>query len=246
MPTNELSNSGRSIPWRRTMVEGIAITLSILLAFSIDAGWEKFKERKQETAFLQSLLRDFKQTRARIDESISRHQNSIEQARPLLDLQAEEASAIEPEVLEEMLSNVFLDWTSLYVSNGSLEALFASGDIEIIGNETLRGMLAAWPSQVADAREDEVWIANSVGRSLAPYLHTKVHTRNVSRQSIDEAAETIPQLESVDYGALWGDPLFDNLVASRILDEIYAILDISRLGQDADAIIRVLEAELGQ
>ncbi|MDH3416351.1 MAG: hypothetical protein OEM64_08605, partial [Gammaproteobacteria bacterium] len=152
----------RQIPWRRTMVESVAIILSILLAFAIDAGWDTFKEHNQEKAFLASLLDDFEETRSRIDASTDRHMIFIDFARQLLEFHGGDAPDIETDALETMLGAVFFDWTSLYLPSGSRDALFSSGDIEIISNEELRAMLAAWPSVVADAAEDDIWIANDV------------------------------------------------------------------------------------
>jgi hypothetical protein len=236
--------NSRQIPWRRTMVESVAIILSILLAFAIDAGWDANKERSQEKAFLVSLLSDFKETRSRIDESTDAHMRFIDLARQLLGLYGGDTSNIEPEALENMLSEVFFNWQSLYLPSGSRDALFASGDIEIIDNEELRAMLAAWPSAVADAAEDDILIANDVMNNLAPYLQSKIRTRNVNRITHSDAAELIPRIGSVNYDALWNDPMFENLVAFRIVNEVYAVDENDRLSEAADEIIRVIEKEL--
>ena len=55
MSTEQIPNENASIPWRRITMESIAIILSILLAFAIDAGWEAMKESKQEKVLLMSL-----------------------------------------------------------------------------------------------------------------------------------------------------------------------------------------------
>ncbi len=143
-----------------------------------------------------------------------------------------------------MLGAVFFDWESLYLPSGSRDALFASGDIEIISNEELRAMLAAWPSRVADAAEDDFLIANDVMNNSAPYLHGKIRTRNVARFTSSDAAERIPRIESVNYDVLWNDPLFDNIVTFRILNETYALRENGRLSEAVDEIIRVIEKEL--
>ena len=236
--------NSRQIPWRRTMVESVAIILSILFAFAIDAGWDAIKERSQEKAFLVSLLSDFKETRSRIDESIDAHMRFIDLARQLLGLHGGDTRNIEPEALENMLSAVFFNWQSLYLPSGSRDALFASGDIEIIDNEELRAMLAAWPSVVADAAEDDILIANDIMNNLAPYLQSKIRTRNVVRISNSDAAELIPRIESVNYDALWNDPVFENLVTFRIVNEAYAVDENDRLSEAVDEIIRVIEKEL--
>ena len=238
------SDKDIALPWRRTMVESVAIILSILLAFAIDAGWDELKQVKQEKAFLVSLLSDFEEARDRIDESISKHERFIALANQLLGFYDGDTPDIESEVLETTLGAVFFDWETLYLPSGSRDALFASDDIEIIGNEELRAMLAAWPSRVADAAEDDLLIANDVMNNMAPYLHRKILTRNVARHTSPDTAERIPRLEPVSYDVLWTDPMFDNLVTFRILNETYAVRENSRLGQAVDEIIRVIEKEL--
>lgn len=228
------------------MVESVAIVLSILLAFAIDASWDAYKERGQEKAFLESLLGDFKEARSRIDESIDDHVNTAALARQLLGFYVGETSKAESEALEKMLSAVFYNWQSLYLTSGSRDALFASGDIEIIGNEKLRAMLAGWPSIVADAAEDDALMAYDVMNNLAPYLQSRVRTRNVARMTHSEVAKIIPHIEPVDYDALWNDPLFEDLVTFRILNDTYAVDEKNRMGEAADEIIQVIEKELDQ
>jgi hypothetical protein len=226
------------------MVESVAIILSILLAFAIDAGWDAIKERSQEKAYLVSLLSDFKETRSRINESTDAHMRFIDSASQLLGIHGSDAPNIESEALENMLSAVFFNWQSLFLPSGSRDALFASGDIEIIDKEELRAMLAAWPSVVADAAEDDSLIANDIMNNLAPYLHSKIRTRNVVRISNPDAAALIPRIESVNYDAIWNDPLFENLVTFRIVNEAYAVDENERLSEAVNDIIRVIEEEL--
>ena len=80
--------------------------------------------------------------------------------------------------------------------------------------------------------------------NLAPYLHSKIRTRNVARFTSSDAAERIPRIESVDYDVLWSDPLFDNIVTFRILNETYALRENGRLSEAVDETIRVIEKEL--
>ncbi|MFT5452478.1 MAG: hypothetical protein ACI9N9_001970 [Enterobacterales bacterium] len=236
-----------TLPWRRTMLESVAIILSILLAFAIDAGWDKFKEGKQEKAFLESILSDFKETRSRIEESNTAHMKFIESSQQLLSFHGVDTPNIETEALEKILGSVFYDFNSLYLPSGSRDALFASGDIEIISNEKLRSMLAAWPTIVADASEDDALIAYDVMNAMAPYLNRKIRTRNVIRSTDSPtAAELIPSIESVNYEVLWMDPEFDNIVSFRILNETYAIMENGNLSKAANEIIQVIEKELAR
>jgi len=229
------------------MFESVAIILSILLAFAIDAGWDEFKERNREKAFLVSLLSDYKEARSRIEESTDAHMNFIALGRQLLGFYGGDSPNIEPEALETMLAAVFYDFNTLYLPSGSRDALFASGDIEIISNEKLRSMLAAWPTIVADASEDDSLMIYEVMNNMAPYLNGKVRTRNIIRfTSSKTAAEFIPPIGPVNYDVLWDDPMFDNLVTFRIMNETYAIMENHKLSKAADEIIQVIEKELGR
>ena len=241
------ASDNTALPWRRMVMESVAIILSILLAFAIDAGWDELKERNQEEAFLVSLLSDFKETRSRIEESNTIHMKFIESCQQLLSFHGVDTPNIETEALEKMLGSVFYDFNSLYLPTGSRDALFASGDIEIISNEKLRSMLAAWPTIVADASEDDALIAYDVMNAMAPYLNSKVRTRNVVRSTDSPtAAELIPPIESVNYEVLWMDPEFDNIVSFRILNETYAIMENDNLSKAANEIIQVIERELAR
>ncbi len=238
--------STKQASWRRTATESATIILSILLAFAIDANWDAFKERRQEHSFLTSLLSDFKETRDRIEASADEHTRYMDLAHQLLELKDGSAVSIEPEALEAMLGAVFFNWELLNLSSGSLDALFASGDIEIIGNPKLRALLAVWPSKVADTIEDDIANSADVTNTLAPYLNSKIRTRNLVRTSNSKTAEMIKRVESLSYADLWSDPMFENLLASRILNESYAVSEHIQLREAANEIILVIEDELGR
>lgn len=227
-------------------MESVAIILSILLAFAIDAGWDAIKERSQEKAFLVSLLSDFKEARNRINKSTDRHKRYIDSARQLLELQTGDVANIESETLENLLGAVFFDWTSLFLPSGSRDALFASGDIEIIENEELRAMLAAWPSFVADAAEDESLITNHVMNNLAPYLQGKIQTRNIVRTTNSDVADLIPRIETPNYDAIWNDPMFESHLTFRIANEAFAVDENESLSEVVSEITQVIEEELNR
>jgi len=244
MSNEQMSNENASIPWRRITTESIAIILSILLAFAIDAGWEAMKESEQEKVLLVSLLSDFKEIRSRIDENTERHEKFIETGIKLLSMDATKATKIASNDIDEMLGAVFFDFVSLYLPSGSRDAIFASGDIGIISNKQLRAKLAAWPSRVIDAAEDETFIANDIMNNLMPYLRRNVNTRNIAKRTNLISAELIPGTAPERYDALWKDPMFDNLVSTRIMSETFSIRENTSLRENAEDIIQIIEQEL--
>jgi hypothetical protein len=48
----------------------------------------------------------------------------------------------------------------------------------------------------------------------------------------------------VNYDALWEDPMFENLIIFRMVNETFAVDENDRLSEAADAIIQVIEREL--
>ena len=57
----------RSIPWLRVFVEGVVIVGSILLAFVIDAAWDRRGEIVEEGEILTGLRAHFEEVQARLD-----------------------------------------------------------------------------------------------------------------------------------------------------------------------------------
>ena len=57
----------RQLPWPRLFAEGIAIVLSILLAFWIQAWWESRQLLSDERAILTSLIPEFRQLRGSVE-----------------------------------------------------------------------------------------------------------------------------------------------------------------------------------
>jgi hypothetical protein len=238
------------ISYRRIAAEGVAIVLSILLAFAIDAAWDKHKDRQQERALLSALAADFADARVLIDEAIVAHQRYRASARRLLAIIEQEAPRDDWTAIDSLLNDVFLNAKTTEIPNGSLTALFASGKLDLIENARLRSLLAAWPSFLDNAIEDQRWILNDVQQRLTPYLNGRIHVRNSYQHSGSLSAvdamlkETVPPRPPTDHEALWDDREFDNLVSNRLANEVYALHEIMVLARELDNIIEQIDAEL--
>lgn len=234
-----------NVPWARIAAEGLAIVFSILLAFAIDALWDARKERAEEEAVLNSLLVDFEDNQSRIRHVIEVHQRYMGAAIELLAMVNSPTTTIRAQHPDSLLRYVFVEVVSLNVSNGALEALLASGRLDIVRNEELRGMLAAWPSWVEESAEDEQWIFRDVQERLSPYLNARIQARNVFA-SDSTWGQDIPWLPAPNYAVLWQDPVFDNLVTYRLYDERAAIDETRKLEEQTAKVIGLLRAELGR
>ncbi len=57
-----------NIQWKRTAVEGVAIVISILLAFWIDTWWEDRMEARLEVVYLLELQEDFELNKSSLED----------------------------------------------------------------------------------------------------------------------------------------------------------------------------------
>ncbi len=67
----------QKIPWKRISAETAAIVVSILLAFSIDAWWDSWRDIERESMLLATLDHDFEQNRELLKEALSSNQQSL-------------------------------------------------------------------------------------------------------------------------------------------------------------------------
>ena len=72
--------------WARRFAEALVITLSILVAFSIDAWWDGVQERSTDRTHLESVLRELQTTAGLLDDAIRLHGQSQVQALAVLEV----------------------------------------------------------------------------------------------------------------------------------------------------------------
>jgi hypothetical protein len=148
-----MSNT-RQIPWRRILLEGAVIVVSILLAFSIDAWWNSRIEQQREREQLISMLAEFKASLSGLDgvlTSIQGHAKNVESLIALL-----KAAGDEPVMVPGALLGSAITWRTSDVSTSTLDALMASGDLNLLRNVELRANLARLPAILLDVTEDEI------------------------------------------------------------------------------------------
>jgi len=139
--------------WKRLLLEGGVIVISILLAFALDAWWDGRKDRKEELNQLESLRYELNESLpplASILESIQSLSANVEQLSQIL----EEANGEPVEIPGELLGSA-VSWRTSDVSTSTLDALMASGDLNLLSNPELRFRLAGLPSVLLDLTEDE-------------------------------------------------------------------------------------------
>jgi hypothetical protein len=229
------------IAWPRLGVESLAIVLSILLAFALDAWWEQRQESGFERALLESLQQEFTQNLTEIDNRVTRHdeiRDDLVSIRPMIQENIDETLKLDARELVALVS-----WTTSDIAKGTVERLLASGELRILSNSELRSLLAAWPSDIDDAQEDEVLALQFIELVLTPALlgHNVLSSTYLVRENIEEGIMTDQQLP-VQFTAT---PELLDLITVRIGQERSARGSLRILRTHAVKILDIVDAELG-
>lgn len=250
--------SGRppqGVPWRRLFIESLAVVLSILLAFSIDAWWDGHKERRRERDLLAGLLEDFEASRAGLEARLVLARRMAHGTSRLLQLVDAGAGARDVEVPDSLVLAV-LGGPTYEPDTNTLDAAVASGEIDLISRQELRAELATWRRTLADTGEDEREVRRITNEQLVPILARSISLRTYMDRVLawsggdpygagrlighgDERAveSTAPLQASTDLvGAL----------AIRKFYVEFAAADLEELLASLDRSVSLLESELGR
>ncbi len=209
----------RQVPWLRVFVEGVVIVVSILMAFALEAWWGGQQRAKEEDEVLRALLVEFNGAEVELDRVEQRHAEVVSGADAILE-QLRGAATSDATVSISALASLFLTPTA-DPQRGTLDALIASGSLDLIRSQALQSRLADWPAALGDYQEDEQAARSFVLEALTPGLARYVDLHDtfewrintvVSRGSVfNEEAVAIP----VDHATLPRDLDAINLVETR-------------------------------
>ena len=166
---------------RRTkgvFVDVIAIVLSILLAFAIDAWWEERKERAEEREILASLFVEFEANRDEAGSVVAVHEIAVHSVATLMGLSDDEILALSPDEVEQHM-RFFANPRTFDAIRGSVDALTSSGKLGILRSRELREALTTFVNIIEDAAEDREYMShtsltvwNEVARNGGPWHKT--------------------------------------------------------------------------
>ena len=165
-------------PWNRLLLEGAVIIISILLAFALEAWWDNHKQQAEEFDQLEALRSELSQSLpplAEILESINIITGNIDTLTALL-----ENAAGDPVMISGELLGSVVTWRTTDVSTSTLDALMASGNLNLLSNANLRARLAALPATLFDLTEDEKSLRNSLSFTWGHWPHVKAWQKLLS------------------------------------------------------------------
>ena len=176
------------LPWTRIALEGVVIVISILLAFGIDAWWDRRQaaERFQET--LGSLEAAFVENIRGIDEHLERADEFGSQLETFFNLSPAEAPGLSPDVAHDVLTAVHRPVTGS-LNNEYLAELVAAADLS--SQPALEAPIARWRREAFLLRERRAVLVDLEGdilRAMGHYPELGPHLRGYAGHHPDAAA----------------------------------------------------------
>ena len=146
-------NQDQKIHWKSISVEAVVIVASILLAFSIDAWWDKRTQEEQHQGHLLALTRDFDQMYERAMASHANSEGAINSGMELLIGISTRKDWDSESAVKHITNTLYYEVFS--PSIGGYESLVSSGSGELLTSNTLKRELASFFGSFEDVRVSE-------------------------------------------------------------------------------------------
>ena len=140
------------IHWKRIYVESIAIVLSILLAFWIDAWWGEYQARKEFQQVLAALESGFSENLGLIDTNITDANKDIEIVKRFFETNPEDIDQIPEDQRSSTLTAMWRPAT-LPLNNFLLTMMLDAESLKSLENHSLQQTIADWRFEVAELDE---------------------------------------------------------------------------------------------
>ena len=244
------------INWKRASVEGATIVVSILLAFSIDAWWEDRRDRDDEIALLNSLLEEFREIRANVNDIQSFQGTILQSTRRLMALSVDTNPSVSDAELDRLIADqTWISSPENFIAP-ELNSAILRGDLSLVSNRQLRLQLRSWPAKftwIQATLAEDMEFTRSV---IHPYLRENIsllqlNDRLLKRPGDPTHTADVPVIDlktTTSHAAVLNDMTFRNILAQRqdILTDILSLARDPEMPQRLDETIAQLEREVGQ
>jgi len=246
----------KNIQWPRIFAEGVAIVVSILLAFGIQAWWEGRQDREDETVILSNLLDEFRQIRANINDIQDYQVAILASAYRLAELAEHSDADISDQELDGLLSDQTWVSSPANFSAPVLNAIIERGDDRLISSSHLRALLILLPGKFNWIRENLQEDVDFMHSHLEPYLYENGSLLHLSQADLTRPGTSgfvfpAPPVEprtTFSHRPLLEAREFQNLMLQRavILEDIISLARYPDLPAKIDETIAAIESELAR
>lgn len=185
-----------NLPWARILAEGLAIVVSILLAFGIQAWWEEKQERSKETELLSRLHAEFTANLARIDERT--FYLTVLQKGEELFAQIKNSRNEGMNTLKTSGSTLrWFTYAPTYEADTPiLDGLLRGGQLEVINDRNIQSVLATWERELRDYTAFAERARRYSDEQLLPALYRRGDIGEMLMVSLSNQNENNPGLDA--------------------------------------------------
>lgn len=156
MPSYEGSAGGPRLPWFRIGAEVVAIVVSILLAFAIDAWWDERGDRLEEQRVLRQLTEEFEAVSTQLDRYVAMDERTLRNVSRIDSLMQAALAEGRPAIVARDSTLRWLVTQGTFAPTlPTLDGLRTSGRLTLIQHQGLGAALSAWPAALEDAVEHQ-------------------------------------------------------------------------------------------
>jgi len=152
----------------RLLSEGLVITLSILLAFALDAWWDRREDSLKEQELLAALAAEFSGVEAELLRAREVHEARGAAATELVNLIDADDRLPDADSLWALLAATQRA-TTIDPPNGVLVEAISSGTLSLVRDGALRALLSGWEGRIADHEKSEQNHRGYIYESLIPW-----------------------------------------------------------------------------
>ncbi|MCZ6808487.1 MAG: hypothetical protein O7D92_01860 [Proteobacteria bacterium] len=232
----------QNIPWARLAVEATAIVASILLAFAIDAWWSDREIDQWQTAQLRALHDEFSANLKSLDIIVQTHDSTARSLESLIAQIRDTNDTMQVTVSDAALV-ALIAWRTSDISTGTLDSLLSSGKLAEIDSSDIRKSLAAWPSEVGDAQEDEI-LARDFVQSVVVQILLGQGILEPAFRSRPLPGDLDEEVEADSSTTFLVSPELIELATIRTIHSQMASRSISHLRVRIQQILDLIDAEL--
>jgi len=231
-------STGKELPLKRFLAEGVVIVASILLAFGIDAAWDVRRERQAEAQLLWALLAEIDVNDAELAHGSAQGASARSAQSKLIDLIGPQSGTLSVDSLGALL-RTSLSFGIVEIESTALDAVLAGTAPSTPSRTDLLRLLRLYRTELEDHRLEDrrQWIDNR--SEISRYLKT------VSPYAFvwAELAGHSPTDFDVPVAALLRDQRLEGLVSQLSIRARQMTASIETLTVLADSIAVLATAE---
>ncbi len=222
----------------RFLTEAVVIVVSILLAFSIEAGWQDRGERIREEQLKESLRTDVEATRAMAlgRQAVSR--DIAGRARSILTGIGEGVQGAALDSLVFGVGDVFIKGPWIPI-NHTYEQAVGAGDLALLEDSSLRFLLGSYSAALDNITEIQTDVTTQYYGQLEPFLVANTNYAEVAWGGAATGLVAVPF--TTDSRTLAASREFANLLNLKLELEIEMTAALDGILRQAEAVLAALE-----